>query len=180
MKIDVKYFVPFLLVVALAAALLIAFFTVNSQRGQRQTFREGILQQDSLKTEYMKYIDGRDSLRIQSFQDQYVILDFWATWSNFSEDAHKELAELVRDYPGRVQVIAAVVQDKKEKVSSYIEQHSFPFLFVEGTDIFNRYHIPGLPTQLVYDLSGEIMDIHFGYIDSTEYDRLRTRLNDEE
>ena len=53
MKLDQKYFVPFLAVVAIATALLITFFTVSSQQGQREAFREAIMQQDSLRNEVM-------------------------------------------------------------------------------------------------------------------------------
>lgn len=176
MKLDQKYFIPFLAVVAIATALLITFFTISSQKGQREVFKNYILQQDSLRTERMPILGSDDSLAVTSFSNKFVVLDFWATWSNFSEDAHYQLSDLVRKYPNTLTVIAAVVKDQQKKIDDYIERHEFPFHYVDGTVVFNKYDIPGMPTEIIYNPEGEIIDVLFGYSDSTQYDRLRTLL----
>lgn len=178
MKLDQKYFIPFLAVVAIVTALLITFFTISSQKGQREVFRNYILKQDSLNTEQMPQLKESDSLSVSDFQNKFVVLDFWATWSNFSEDAHYQLDELVRQYPDTLEIIAAVVEDQQEKIDAYIGRHNFPFHYVDGTDVFNKYSIPGMPTEIVYSPDGKIIDIFFGYSDSTQYDSLRTLLSD--
>lgn len=180
MKLDQKYFVPFLAVMAIVTALLITFFTVSSQKGQRRSFRNAITEQDSLSSEKMPVLNSIDSLSVSSFPDKFVILDFWATWSNFSEDVHVQLGELVREYSDTLEVIAAVVQDQQEKIDSYISRHEFPFHYVSGTTVFNKYNIPGLPTEIIYSPGGHIIDVFFGYPDSTQYDNLRTLLKHEE
>ncbi len=178
MKLDQKYFIPFLAVVAIVTALLITFFTISSQKGQREVFRNYILKQDSLSTEQMPLLGESDSLSVSDFQNKFVVLDFWATWSNFSEDAHYRLDELVRQYPDTLEIIAAVVKDQKEKIDAYIGRHNFPFHYVDGTAVFNKYSIPGMPTEIVYSPDGRIIDIFFGYSDTTQYDSLRTLLSD--
>lgn len=178
MKLDQKYFIPFLAVVAIVTALLITFFTISSQKGQREVFRNYILKQDSLSTEQMPQLKESDSLSVSDFPNKFVVLDFWATWSNFSEDAHYQLDELVRQYPDTLEIIAAVVEDQKEKIDAYIGRHNFPFHYVDGTTVFNKYNIPGMPTEIVYSPDGRIIDIFFGYSDSTQYDSLRTLLSD--
>lgn len=177
MKLDQKYFVPFLAIVAVLTALLITFFTISSQKGQRQVFRNYILQQDSLKLEKMPVLYESDSLSVSDFNDKFVILDFWATWSNFSEDAHIQISELVKQHPDNLEVIAAVVEDRQEKIDAYIERHNFPFHFVNGTIVFNKYDIPGMPTEIIYSPGGKIIDVYFGYSDSTQYDSLRTLIS---
>ena len=176
MKLDQKYFIPFLAVVAIATALLITFFTISSQKGQREVFKNYILQQDSLRTEKMPILGSDDSLAVTSFRNKFVVLDFWATWSNFSEDAHYQLSDLVRKYPNTLTVIAAVVKDQQKKIDDYIERHVFPFHYANGTVVFNKYDIPGMPTEIIYNPEGKIIDVLFGYSDSTQYDRLRTLL----
>lgn len=178
MKLDQKYFVPFLAVVAIVTALLITFFTISSQKGQREVFRNYILKQDSLSTEQMPLLKESDSLSVSDFKKKFVVLDFWATWSNFSEDAHYQLNNLVQQYPDTLEIIAAVVEDQQEKIDAYIGRHNFPFHFVNGTAVFNKYNIPGMPTEIVYSPDGRIIDIFFGYSDSTQYDSLRTLLSD--
>lgn len=180
MKLDQKYFVPFLAVMAVVTALLIAFFTVSSQKGQREAFRQAIMQQDSLRNEYMPYIESNDSLRVSSLTEnnKYVVLDFWATWSNYSVEVHRELTQLVGEYPERLEVIAAVVKDQPDKISAYLERYNFPFHFVHGTTVFNKYQVPGMPTEIIYSPQGIIVDVYFGYSDSTQYNRLRTLIED--
>jgi len=176
MKLDQKYFVPFLAVVAIATALLITFFTVSSQQGQREAFREAIMQQDSLRNEIMPGLGSSDSLSVSSISDKFVVLDFWATWSNFSLEVHRELSQLVQDYPGEIEIIAAVVKDQPEKITSYLERHNFPFRFVNGTRVFNKYQVPGMPTEIIYSPEGVIQDVYFGYSDTTQFNRLRALL----
>lgn len=180
MKLDQKYFVPFLAVTAIATALLITFFTISSQKGQRQSFRNAITTQDSLRSEKMQSLNHDDSLSVSTFPDKFVVLDFWSTWSNFSEDVHKQLSDLKREYPDTLEVIAAVVQDQPSKIDAYINRHKFSFHFVNGTEVFNKYDIPGMPTEIIYDSKGNIIDVFFGYSDSTHFERLRTLLKHEE
>ena len=179
MKLDPKYFIPFLAVVAVATALIITFFTISSQKGQRQAFKTAIMQQDSLKTEPMSLLNADSTISVQQFEGKFVLLDFWSTWSNFSENAHVQIAEIVENHPDTLKVIAALVEDRETEVSSYIDRNNFPFDFTDGTKVFNKYGVPGLPTQLLYDPSGKIIDVYFGSVDSTKYDSLRTLLNNE-
>lgn len=177
MKLDQKYFVPFLAVAAILTAILITFFTISSQKGQRQVFRDFVMQQDTLRYEKMPLLNEEDSLSVSDFKGKFVILDFWATWSNFSEDVHFQISELARQHADTLQVIAGVVEDRQEKIDAYIERHDYPFLFVEGTTVFNKYDIPGMPTEIVYNPEGEIIDVFFGYPDSTQFDSLRILLS---
>ena len=179
MKLDEKYFAPFLAVVAIGAALLILFFTVNNQQGREQSFKKEMARQDSLKYQYMPVIGGDDSLRVQSFPDRYVILDFWATWtSSFSLGAHQQLGQLKASNPDKIEILAAVVQDKNPNVKEYMNRYDFPFRFVEGTRAFNKFGVPGVPTQLVYAPGGKLESIFTGYADSTRMDSLKTIITD--
>ncbi len=180
MKLDEKYFVPFLAVVAIATALLIVFFTVSGQQGREQSFEKRMSEQDSLKFEYMPTLSGEDSLGVQSFPESFVIVDFWATWtSSFSQQAHLQLSQLKKQYPARLEVIAAVVEDKEENVKKYISRYDYPFDYVKGTDVFNRLGMPGVPTQLVYAPGGRLHSIFTGSADSTRMDSLQKIIGNE-
>ncbi len=178
MKLKQKYFIPFLAIGALLTALLITYFTISSQNAERQAFRKAIVRQDSLKTEFMSRLEGSDSLSVRSFAGKYVVLDFWATWSNFSEEVHRDLAALKQKYPDKLEVVAAVVKDRRDKVRSYVQNHDYPFVFVDGGRIFNRYGFPGIPVELVYTPEGEIKQVFFGYSGPAHFDSLKTILED--
>lgn len=180
MKLDEKYFVPFIAIVGVVAALIIVFFTVSNRQGREEAFKESITEQDSLRYQRMPVLNSTDSLSISSFSDQFVILDFWASWTeSFSRQSHRQLANLKEQYPGKVEVIAAVVRDKPEKAREYINRYDYPFHFVEGTAVFNGFNVPGVPTQLVYRPDGTLSSIFTGYADSTRMDSLQTLIRNE-
>lgn len=180
MKLDEKYFIPFLAILAVVSALLIVFFTVNSREGREQAFRKKMARQDSLRFASFPVIGSQDSLGVHSYPNSYVVIDFWATWtSSFSEGAHRQLARLKKQHPERLEVIAAVVEDKRQRVQQYIDRYRYPFHYVNGTRVFNHFGVPGVPTQLVYRPGGTLHSIFSGYADSTRLDSLQTILSNE-
>lgn len=179
MKLDPKYFPPFLIILAIIAALLITYFTVSSQQEQRETFREYVMQQDSLQSALLPEWEGSDSLSVKNFPDQYVVIDFWATWSQYSGEVHDELKVMLEDHPNKLTVISAVVKDRPQEVNEYINRRDDPFQYVDGTEVFNRYGLPGLPVQIAYKPDGELMDVFYGMSDSAKFDSLNTLLDEE-
>jgi thiol-disulfide isomerase/thioredoxin len=174
MKLDEKYFVPFLAITAIGTAIVITFFTISNRESKQQAFQNQMASQDSLQQAKMPLISGNDSLSVSSFPDKFVVLDFWATWTaSFSRKAHSQLTDLKKQYPGSFEIIAAVVQDKAGDVDEYISRHEFPFHYVEGTQVFNSYRLPGVPTQLVYIPGGTLHSIFTGSADSTRMDSLQ-------
>lgn len=180
MQIDPKYFNTFLLIAALIAAGLIAFFTLSNRTAERSNFSERMLSQDSLKTVWWPKIQSSDSLRISDFRGQIVVLDFWGNWSNTSLESHKELTQVVNEHPQKIEVIAAAVSLRKEEAVSYIQTHDFPFHFVTGSQHFSAFHIPGLPAQMIYDSEGNMQQVFLGYPGKSQYDSLRAMITDGE
>lgn len=174
MKIDPKYFNAFLVIAALMAALLIAFFTVSNYSGRQADLRERITGVDSLQYDFLPVFRGGDSLQVASLADSstYVLLDFWAPWSRNVEDLHRSLVRLKRAHPGRVKIVSAITRDGENAAGSYIRAHTYPFQYVQGDQFFDRYRLPGLPLRLLFDPSGSIQTVFFGPMDSLQYDSL--------
>jgi hypothetical protein len=173
MRLDPKYFNKFLLIVAILAAILIAFFTLSNRSAEKSDFRDRMFAQDSLKTVWWPKVQADDSLRIFDLKGQFVVLDFWANWSDASIESHKQLAQIQNQYSDTLQVIAASVSLQKEEVFSYIEKHDFPFQFVAGSQHFSAFNVPGLPAQMMYTPAGELKHVFLGYSDDSQYDSLR-------
>ncbi|MGD8427295.1 MAG: TlpA disulfide reductase family protein [Balneolaceae bacterium] len=174
MHIDPKYFNRFLGIVAVVAAILIVFFTLHNQQSDQAAFEKRMFDQDSLQTIYWHDAQDDDSLRISDFKGQYVILNFWANWSDKSLESHKKLASLKNEFPQRLQVIAAAVGLRKQQVISYINEHPFPFHFVAGSKQFSAFSVPGLPAQMIYAPDGTLKSIYLGFPSEGQYDSLRT------
>lgn len=179
MKLDNKYFIPFIIIVALVSAILLAYFTIHVRQQRHDAFISRIAETDSIKFAMMPVLGNGDSVSVQSINDSYVVLDFWATWTaSFSEKAHKQLAGLIEKYPQKLEVIAAVVKDKPEKVKNYIQRFNYPFHYVKGTAVFEKYGLPGVPTQLVYSPDGQLISIFTGRADAARLDSLTHILRD--
>lgn len=179
MRIDPKYFNTFLLVVALVAAALIAYFIVSNRSAERADFTQRMLSQDSLQTVWWPEVQSDDSLQIKNFEGRVVVLDLWSNWSDASLNSHKQLANIQEQHPEKLQVVAAAVGLTEDETATYIEEHQFPFQFVAGSRHFSSFNIPGLPVQFVYDSDIELKHIFLGYSDDSQYDSLRVLLNDE-
>lgn len=174
MRLDPKYFNTFLAVVAVIAALFIAYFTVSSQQNKRSDFRERIVQQDSLQTVVWPVVETSESISIADFNDRFVLLHFWSNWSDRSIGAHRQLAKLKREHGERLTVVAAAVGLQKEEALSYAREHEFPFHHVAGSQQFSAFQIPGVPTYLLYAPEGTLEFVLTGSMDEVQFDSLRT------
>lgn len=178
MKIDQKYFGTFLLIVALIGAFLIAYFTFTNRMGEKASFKKSIIEQDTLKTVFWPSLESSDSVQVNDFKGQFVVIDFWSNWTDISQNSHQQLAAVKKDFPDTLQVIAAAVGLSDQEVLTYIEKHQFPFYFADGSDHFADFNIPGLPAQLIYDANGSLKSVFMGYPDASQYDSLRNMINE--
>lgn len=178
MRIDPKYFNQFLLIIAIIAAGLITFFMLNNRSNEKSQFKDRMFAQDSLRSVSWSQIQRDDSLHISDFEGSFVVLDFWSNWTNASLESHKQLAQLKNKFPDTLEILAAAVRLKPNETISYIEKHNFPFHFVEGTQHFSGFNIPGLPAQLIYNPQGQLQNVYLGYQNDSQYDSLRARITD--
>lgn len=177
MRIDPKYFNVFLAVVAAVAAILIALYTYANLRGDERIFKERMMASDSLSTVAWPLVEKEDSLRIRNFNDRYVVLDFWTERSGASVVSQEKLSEVKEEYGDRLTVIAAGVGQPVQDVLTYIREHDYPFIFVEGSHHFSAFDVPAIPAQLVYEPGGSVHSIFIGFRDSAQYDSLRSILD---
>lgn len=177
MQIDPKYFNTFLIIVAVIAAALIAFFTLKNRSNEKSDFKDRMFAQDSLQTVFWPQVQKDDSLRISDFEGAFVVVDFWASWSEASLQSHRELATLKGEYPQMIEVIAASVQLQEKEVATYIDDYDFPFHFVGGSRHFSSFNVPGIPAQLIYNPEGELQNVYLGYQNNSQYDSLRVLIS---
>lgn len=119
---------------------------------------------------------GKDSIRAADFAGKTVILNFWATWSETSASAHRALWNLVQNDTSVV-VIAAGVKDNEEFTRKYLHEHAYPFIFVNGSDLFHDLMAPGLPVFIVFGTEGELAAIRIGFRNVADLSPIREILN---
>jgi thiol-disulfide isomerase/thioredoxin len=176
-RIDPKYFNRFILIAALIGAGLIAFFTLWNKESRERVFRHRLEENtDTLRSIYLQEVMGTDSVRVQQFKQQWVMLDFWASWASPSRQSHQVLSRLKKKYPQKLEIISVASQEPINDVEKYIQKHQYDFLFVKGLDLYKYLNPPGIPTQIIFEPGGRVEDVVIGYHDSTHYDQLRNEL----
>lgn len=159
MKLDQKYFAPFIGIGAIITMMFIVYASFNFKEEQEQNFRENTQEYDQLLTEAHPYISHGDSLRLAELTGKRVIVLFWASWSDRSADIMDEFD--IFGANNQYQVIGAVVKDATETAELIIPNHDF--IYIDGTKLFNTLKVPGIPSYFVLNERGEFVTSFVGY-----------------
>lgn len=176
MRIDPKYFNTFVISIAISAAIAIVWFSVRYAQNQRTNFTTTVGDGKAIYETWLLNYAGTDSVRAADYRGRYVVLDFWSTWSEPSRLSHAELSEVVQLAPNHIIVLAAGVKDNAELTEDYMRETAYPYLFLNGSAVFQQLLAPGVPTQLLYDPHGTLLDIRVGFRGEGNYARLRELL----
>lgn len=160
MRLDPKYFTLFLSVCAAVTVVAIFFGTIRYNSNQEELFRTNAGQTD-LSGLWLTHVSHADSLQLSDYHGSPVVLGFWATWSGKSERVLIHLNELKSRYPELV-VVAGAVRDSNDLVETYINEHTYPFTWVESTGVYSDLQVPGVPSLILLDRSGDLFDIQVG------------------
>ena len=117
-----------------------------------------------------------DSLQGSQFKGNFVIIDFWSTWSDPSIESHTELWNLINEHSEMFVVIAAGVRDADVTILEYATEQSYPFYYVQGTEAFQKLKVPGVPSQAIFMPSGSLLQLRVGYKSPQDYDVLRSAI----
>ncbi|WP_340106423.1 TlpA family protein disulfide reductase [Rhodohalobacter sp. 8-1] len=160
MRLDQKYFIPFLLICAALTAIVIFLSSLNYASNQRETFREEIEEASISEWKLYHYASG-DSLSFSQFKGSTVIVHFWSTWSDLSLELNSVMSQLQSEFSGIV-IVAAAARDAENLVEEHIQTTDFDFVYVDGTPLYQELMVPGLPSQLFINRQGTIVDQNVG------------------
>jgi len=159
MKLDQKYFAPFIGIGAIITMVFIVFASFNFKNEQEENFRANTSSYEALLTEPHPYISHSDSLRLVELTGKKVIVLFWASWSDRSANIMNEF-DIFAGNESYV-VVGAIVKDAAETAQFVLPEHDF--LYIDGTKLFNTLKVPGIPSYFVLDESGEFVESFVGY-----------------
>lgn len=160
MRLDPKYFNLFIAVCAVITLLVILFSTFRYVENQEEMF-EVSLHQVEIENRKLASINQSDSLRIGDLKGDPVVIHFWATWSGKSKNMHPALSEIAGKHPD-LKIVAASVKDGNELIKEYISKTDFPFIYVDGTDLFQDLQVPGVPSHIILKRDGTVSDMQVG------------------
>lgn len=143
LRLDNKYFVPFIAGVAFLGFVAIGWFTFSYSVGQHDTFAQTLSQQP--KWSHRAFAQGRDSLRVSDLSGRSVIV-FWAEWSG---QANEALTWLKENASSTSVLIVSVKEGDRYVVQA---QAAFPrFHFADGTELYGQLKVPGVPSFIFLD-----------------------------
>lgn len=105
------------------------------------------------------------AVRLSDYKGKIVLLEFWATWCPPCKLAIPELNELHEKYADSNLVILAVSMDEDiDSVKDFVADYDviFPVLF-DDKKISESFGIYTIPTALVLDEEGIVIQYHLGY-----------------
>lgn len=176
MRIDPKYFNVFVLAVAVLAFLAIIYFTLKYRTNQTQTFFDQLKKEEQLSQRWISYIHEPDSVQIASFQGKVTVIYFWATWASRSEAAQAALHQLKQKQPDKLTVVAAAVKDNIDFVNAFLMNYRPDFVFVNGTQLYQDWKVPGVPSFVVLDKNGDIQQAIIGFRGPEDFIQLESLL----
>lgn len=160
MKLDQKYFIPFMVIVAIFTMIFMVISSFNFKERQKEQFTSYTLKYDSLLTKSHPYLEKQDSLKLGDLTEKNTILVFWSSWSEKSTQLLVEMDE-VSKFDKSFNVVAALVKDATDSAEEAFLKHDF--IYIDGTILFNELRVPGIPSYLVLDKNGNLLSTHVGF-----------------
>lgn len=117
-------------------------------------------------------LDGNE-VRLSDYQDQPVILNFWATWCAPCRVEMPELEQAKRDYANNdLAVLLVNQQESPERVQSFADELGLtaPMLLDSETKVGQAYGAFYLPFSVFIGPDGVVSAIHRGIISRSQID----------
>lgn len=150
---------PLVLALALSLALL-ALLLACKKKEEFAPLKKGAPAPDFA----LKDMSG-NLVRLSDFKGKVVLIEFWATWCPPCKMAIPELNELQARHAGSNLVILGIsIDESREIVQDFMEDNeiSYTVLF-DDQNLVEKYGVYTIPTALVIDPQGNIVEHHLGY-----------------
>jgi thiol-disulfide isomerase/thioredoxin len=109
---------------------------------------------------------AEDIFDLSKYKGKVVYLDFWASWCVPCRKSFPWLNKMREKYTPEQLVIVAVNLDKEQTLAmAFLEKYpaSFDITFDPKGVTAKKYEIPGMPSSILFDHNGKVIDAHSGF-----------------
>lgn len=105
---------------------------------------------------------------------EIIIVDFWATWCSPCRNQMPILSNIYEKYKSNGLSIVGVALDfDSEKVGKFVTNLRIKYpIYIAEEEVGFQYEINALPTMLIYNKDGNLMDKHVGFISKKELTKI--------
>ncbi len=113
-----------------------------------------------------------DPISLSDLRGQWVLVNFWATWCLPCVTEMPYLQALGEEYAGRLTVLAINLRESPEEVAAFAHQHNLtlPLLLEPDDAVILGYQALRLPTTVIIDPAGQMVERRLGPLDPTTFD----------
>ncbi|MCX7990549.1 MAG: redoxin family protein [Proteobacteria bacterium] len=158
--------------------VLVSLFIFSCAKKEEEKKAETTPQKtvESKSTKELKSISAKDLQEIlKSNQGKVVLVNFFATWCPPCRKEVPELVELYKTYQSKnVEFIGiAIDENGASAVTPFAEKVNINYsLYLTTQDLNNIYKIDAVPTTLLYDKKGRLIQTITGYVEGGELARM--------
>ena len=111
----------------------------------------------------LKDLEGRE-IQLKSLRGNVVLLNFWATWCGPCRLEMPVIENLHQQFHGKGLRVFGVNDEEIDTIREYVAEHEYSFPTLVDTDqqAMNLYRIRGIPTMVVIDREGKIVQYRLG------------------
>lgn len=119
----------------------------------------------------LKDLEGNE-VSLSDYKGEVVLLNFWATWCGPCKIEMPWFVEFQRQYKDKgFTVLAVSLDDDIDPVAPFVEKYelNFPVVWGDNETADKFGGVAALPTTLIINREGEIVDSHTGLVSKSVY-----------
>ena len=102
-----------------------------------------------------------DRVRLSDLSGRVVVLDFWASWCKPCEEQAAIMEQVAKEFAGQdVYVLGVATSDSRDDARGFLAARdvSYPSGFDDRNAVANAYGVTALPTVVVVDRAGRVVE----------------------